>query len=43
MGIVLFAILGAKANVGAGYWICFAVYCFFYLINLIGKIIEEDC
>ena len=41
MTIVLFAILGSKANVGAGYWICFAIYCVFWLLNLVRKVMEE--
>lgn len=27
MSIVLFAILGAKLNMGAAYWICYGVLC----------------
>lgn len=41
MPIVLFAILGANANLGAGYWICFAIYCVLYLVNAIKKAIKE--
>ena len=28
MSIVLFAMIGAKLNFGAAYWICFGIYCF---------------
>lgn len=41
MPIVLFAILGANANLGAGYWICFAIYCVLYAIRAIKKAAEE--
>lgn len=27
MAIVLFAILGAKVGAGAGYWICYGLFC----------------
>ena len=27
MSIVLFAIIGAHINVGAGYWICYGLFC----------------
>lgn len=27
MSIVLFAIIGATINAGAGYWICYSIFC----------------
>ena len=41
MSIVLFAILGANANVGTGYWICFAIYCAFYMVRAFKEAMEE--
>jgi hypothetical protein len=41
MSIVLFAILGANVNCGAGYWICFAIYCVLYVANAIKEAINE--
>ena len=40
MAIALFAIIGAIINAGGGYWICFAIYCVLWVINLIMKIVE---
>ena len=41
MPIVLFAILGANANVDAGYWICFAIYCVLYVVDAIRRAANE--
>lgn len=41
MPIVLFAILGANTHAGAGYWICFAIYCVFYVVRAFKEAIEE--
>jgi uncharacterized membrane protein len=41
MTIVLFAILGAIVNAGAGYWICFAIYCVMFLIKTIVDVVRE--
>ena len=41
MGIVLFAIIGAKLQMGAGYWICYGVFCFFKLFNAVYKALKE--
>lgn len=41
MPIVLFAILGASIRPGAGYWICFAIYCVLYVANAIKEAINE--
>lgn len=42
MAIVLFAIIGATINAGAGYWICFAIYCTVFLIKTICDVVKED-
>ena len=39
MGIILFAIIGAKINAGVGYWICFGMYCAFKLYNALKETI----
>lgn len=41
MGIVLFAIIGAKISAGAAYWICFGLYCAFRVFNAIRETIKE--
>ena len=41
MPVVLFAILGVNGYCGAGYWICFAVYCVLFVINAIRKAANE--
>lgn len=41
MPIVLFAIIGANINAGAGYWICFGVYCVAYVMNTVWKTVKE--
>ena len=41
MPIVLFAILGANANVGAGFWICFAIYSVLYVVRVIYNAAKE--
>lgn len=41
VSIVLFAILGATVKVGAGYWICFAIYCIGWLAKTIVNTMEE--
>lgn len=44
MGIVLFAIIGATIKAGAGYWICFTVYCLIKAAKYIAyasKILDE--
>lgn len=35
MAVVLFAILGATANAGAAYWICFGFYCALKLASIV--------
>lgn len=42
MAIVLFAIIGAQINAGAGYWICFGLYCAFTVYNAIKETIKEQ-
>lgn len=41
MPLVLFAILGANANLDAGYWICFAIYSILYVLRAIKEAAEE--
>lgn len=41
MPLVLFAILGANADLGAGYWICFAIYCALYVVRAIKEAANE--
>ena len=41
MPIVLFAILGANTNAGTAYWICFAVYCVAFALNVAWKVIKD--
>lgn len=41
MGIVLFAIIGAHLNLGAGYWICFGIGCLFKFIKIVIDIVNE--
>ena len=41
MNIVLFAIIGAHLNLGAGYWICFGIGCFFKLVKIIMDAVKE--
>jgi hypothetical protein len=38
MGIVLFAIVGATINAGAGFWICHTLYCILKVIKYIAMI-----
>lgn len=33
MSIILFAIIGAKLQLGATYWIIFGLYCFFTCVR----------
>lgn len=40
MSIVLFAIIGATIKAGAGYWICFSVFCLLKAIRLIADLIK---
>jgi hypothetical protein len=40
MSVALFAILGANSNVGAGYWICFSIYCVCWTIGTIANIVK---
>lgn len=37
MSIVLFAIIGATIKAGAGYWICFSVYCMWKAAKVIAR------
>lgn len=32
MSIILFAIIGANIEAGAGYWICYGLFCLFKVI-----------
>ena len=41
MGIVLFAIVGASIDVGAGFWICYAFYCVLKVIKYLAMIFNE--
>ena len=41
MSVALFAMLGAYANAGAGYWICFSVYALCWGLDAIIKIAKE--
>lgn len=41
MVIVLFAILGAITNAGTGYWLCFGLYCVFYVSKAILNVLKE--
>ena len=40
MEIVLFAIIGATINAGAGYWICFTVYCIAWVIGFLLRLFK---
>lgn len=40
MAIVLFAILGANANVGPAYWICFGVFCMTKVLKFISALFD---
>ena len=42
MPIILFAILGANVNLGAGYWVCFAIYCALYVLQAIKEAANES-
>jgi hypothetical protein len=42
MGIVLFAILGAKLHMGAGYWICYGVFTALKLVVALMKELKES-
>jgi len=37
MSIVLFAIIGVQLHLGAGYWICFSIFCALKLIQAIQE------
>ena len=41
MSVVMFAIIGAIINGGTGYWICFALYCVWWLCTTIYGICKE--
>ena len=41
MPIVLFAVLGASAGLGAGYWICFAIYCVLYAARALKEAADK--
>lgn len=41
MSIVLFAIIGAKLNVGVGYWTCYGIGCFFKILSYLSEIISD--
>lgn len=41
MGIVLFAIIGAKLNMGAGFWICYGVLTFIKVIDAAYKVVKD--
>ena len=41
MGIVLFAIIGAKIGAGTAYWVCFGLYCAFRVIKATKETIKE--
>lgn len=41
MAIVLFAIIGATINAGTAYWICFAIYCVAWVINVFCEILKK--
>lgn len=43
MSMILFAIIGANIEAGAGYWICYGVYCAFYIGKAIYATIKEMC
>ena len=40
MAIILFAIIGATIRAGAGYWICFGVYCMWKVAKIVAKFCE---
>ena len=42
MAIVLFAIIGARLQVGVAYWICFGVFCAFKLGKGIYEAMKEN-
>lgn len=42
MSIVLFAIIGAHINAGAGYWICFGVYCLFRIFKVLCELGKKN-
>lgn len=41
MAITLFAIIGATIHAGAGYWICYGLFCAFKLFGAIRKTIKD--
>ena len=41
MGIVLFAMIGAKLQMGAAYWICYGIGCFLKLSITLYKVLKE--
>ena len=42
MAIVLFAILGAHAQVGVAYWICFGVFCAIKVGQVVYNMVKES-
>lgn len=40
MSFVLFAIIGAKLNMGAAYWVCFGALCLINIVNAFARIEE---
>ena len=41
MSMVLFAIIGAKINAGAGYWICYGIFCAIRVCKAFTETIKE--
>ena len=41
MAIVLFALIGAKLQMGTAYWICFALFCAFRVAKAYNDHKEE--
>lgn len=41
MGIVLFAIIGAKLNMGVGFWICYGVLAGFKVIDAAYEVVKD--
>lgn len=42
MSIALFAVIGAKLNLGTPYWILFSIYCFLKVTKAIYEIIQDN-
>lgn len=38
MSLVLFAIIGAKLNMGAAYWVCFGALCLLNIVNAFVRV-----